>query len=55
MKKNYIVARSETLNTDNEINNSGPRSESFKLPEDLNDEFEDEVKNLYMWTKNLPE
>ena len=55
MKKNYMVARSETLNTDNEINNSGHRSESFKLPEELNDEFEDEVKNLYMWTKNLPE
>lgn len=54
MKKNYQVARSETLNTDNELlNHSNPISDSFKLPEELNDDFEDEVKNLYMWTQNL--
>ena len=48
------MARSETLNTEMELtNNSNPRSESFKLPDELNDDFEDEVKNLYMWTQNL--
>ena len=53
-KNNFQPARSETLNTDHELlNHSNPRSDSFKIPEDLNDEFEDEVKNLYMWTQNL--
>ncbi len=56
MKKAFSMARSETLTT--EPDGGGPNQEdqpndTFKLPEDLNDEFEDEVKNLYMWTKNL--
>ena len=53
-RNNFPAARSETLNTDHEmLNHSNPRSDSFKIPDDLNDEFEDEVKNLYMWTQNL--
>lgn len=52
MKKAY--ARSETLTTEVDlINSSVPVSEPFKLPDDLNDDFEKEVKNLYMWTQNL--
>ncbi|RNA18367.1 hypothetical protein BpHYR1_005345 [Brachionus plicatilis] len=53
MKKAYQIARSETLTTDVDIPSSGKYSESFKVPEELNDDFEAEVKNLYMWTKNL--
>ncbi len=54
MKKVYSMARSETLTSEADLATSGdPTSESFKLPDDLNDEFENEVKNLYMWTKNL--
>lgn len=54
MKKAYAIARSETLTTDVDANHSSDRqSESFKLPDDLNDDFEAEVKNLYMWTQNL--
>lgn len=48
------MARSETLNTEMELTNrSNQPSDSFKLPDELNDDFEDEVKNLYMWTQNL--
>jgi hypothetical protein len=61
MKKAYTEAtmpRSETLNTDIDAQlghsiTSEPVNEHFKLPDDLNDEFEREVKNLYMWTQNL--
>jgi hypothetical protein len=54
MKKVYSIARSETLTSEADFATSAdPQSESFKLPDDLNDEFENEVKNLYMWTKNL--
>lgn len=54
MKKAYAMARSETLTTEaDNMNSSGHHSESFKLPDDLNDDFENEVKNLYMWTQNL--
>jgi hypothetical protein len=54
MKKVYSMARSETLTSEADLATSGdPTNESFKLPDDLNDEFENEVKNLYMWTKNL--
>lgn len=57
MKKAYTngMARSETLTTDVDAyrNMSAPVSEPFKLPEDLNDDFEKEVKNLYTWTQNL--
>ena len=28
-------------------------NDSFRVAEELNDEFEDEVSNLYMWTQNL--
>ena len=35
-------------------NNSGNnQTESFKVIDDLNDNFDDEAKHLYMWTKNL--
>ena len=48
------MTRSETLTTEADIATSvDQQNESFKLPEDLNDDFENEVKNLYMWTKNL--
>lgn len=53
MKKMYQMARSETLTSDVEIPSSSKYSESIKIPEDLNDDFEAEVKNLYMWTQNL--
>jgi hypothetical protein len=54
MKKIYSMARSETLTSEADMATSvDPQSESFKLPDDLNDEFENEVRNLYMWTKNL--
>jgi hypothetical protein len=55
MKKAYSMPRSETLTTEADIfNSSMPNSEPpFKLPDDLNDDFEKEVKNLYMWTQNL--
>ncbi len=57
MKKAYTLARSETVTTENgaftENNTSGRHSDSFKLPEELNDDFENEVKNLYLWTQNL--
>ena len=54
MKKAFQMARSETLTTDVDVyQSSGQYSESFKMPEELNDEFETEVKNLYMWTQNL--
>lgn len=53
MKKLYQEARSETLTTDVDLPSSGKYSETFKVPEELNDDFESEVKNLYMWTKNL--
>jgi len=57
MKKAYSMARSETVTTENgvvtENNTSGRHSDSFKMPEELNDEFENEVKNLYLWTQNL--
>lgn len=54
MKKIYSMARSETLNTEADMATIGePLDDSFRLPDDLNDEFENEVKNLYMWTKNL--
>ena len=50
------MARSETLTTENggftEITN---QSDSFKMPDDLNDDFEAEVKDLYLWTQNLSE
>ena len=56
MKKIYAMARSETLTTENggftEITN---QSDSFKMPDDLNDDFEAEVKDLYLWTQNLSE
>ena len=55
MKRIYTNARSETITTEGEAvteNTSGHHS-IFKLPDDLNDEFEDEVKNLYLWTQNL--
>lgn len=57
MKKAYSLARSETVTTENglitENNTSGRHSDSFKMPDDLNDDFENEVKNLYLWTQNL--
>ena len=53
MKKAYTIARSETITTEDILNDSEPLNESFKIPDDLNDEFENEVKNLYIWTKNL--
>jgi hypothetical protein len=58
MKKIYTNARSETLTTETgemiTDNTSGNHSDSvFKLPDDLNDDFENEVKNLYLWTQNL--
>lgn len=53
MKKVYQEARSETLTTDVDLPNSEKYSGNFKVPEELNDDFETEVKNLYMWTKNL--
>lgn len=56
MKRIYSMARSETLTTENGVlteNTSGQHSDSFKMPEELNDDFENEVKNLYLWTQNL--
>ena len=54
MKKAYLIARSETLETDPDFyQGSDDQSDSFKLPDDLNDDFDAEVKNLYMWTQNL--
>lgn len=60
MKKIYahgaVMPRSETLNTDAATEMAYGRetfNEKFKLPDDLNDDFEAEVKNLYMWTQNL--
>jgi hypothetical protein len=54
MKKAYSMAKSESVTTEHEVfNSSEQHTESFKLPEDLNDDFEEEVKHLYMWTKNL--
>ena len=55
MKKNYMQVRSESLTTDGDMVtvNSEHISESFKTPDELNDDFEDEVKDLYMWTQNL--
>jgi len=56
MKKAYSITRSEILTTgekeiaDNSVNN---QTESFKMIDDLNDNFDDEAKHLYMWTKNL--
>lgn len=54
------VPRSETLNTDaDETNYAGVAGRveqtrsKFNLPDELNDDFEHEVKNLYMWTQNL--
>ncbi len=55
MKKIYTNARSETLTSDGEVitdNTSGHQS-SFKMTDDLNDQFENEVKDLYLWTQNL--
>ena len=53
MKKTYTMARSETITTEEILNRSEQLNESFKIPDDLNDEFENEVKNLYTWTQNL--
>jgi hypothetical protein len=53
MKKAYGQVRSETLTTESAIHNSERPTESYKIPDDLNDEFENEVRNLYMWTQNL--
>jgi hypothetical protein len=55
MKKAYSVTRSETLPTAENKNkqNSNSKTESLKVVEDFDDIFDDEVKNLYMWTKNL--
>lgn len=56
MKKMYSITRSEILTTgDHEmVNNSGNnRTGSLKMIDDLNDNFDEEVKHLYMWTKNL--
>ena len=57
MKKAYSLVRSETVTTENGQNTentiSGRHSGSFKMPEELNDDFENEVKNLYLWTQNL--
>ena len=54
MKKVYAMARSETLTTENGLTeNNTQHSDSFKMPEDLNDDFEAEVKDLYLWTQNL--
>jgi hypothetical protein len=54
MKAMYSLGavRSETITIDG-INNSTQLNDSFKIPDELNDEFENEVKNLYAWTKNL--
>ena len=50
MKKAYSMAKSESVTTEHEVfNSSEQHTESFKLPEDLNDDFEEEVKHLYMW------
>ncbi|CAF0783582.1 unnamed protein product [Brachionus calyciflorus] len=52
MKKAYQMARSETLNTDADIyQTSAQYSESFKVPDELNDDFENEAKNLYIRTE----
>lgn len=58
MKKAYSMTRSETLTTigghgQGDVVISGRVSESFKMTDELEDNFEDEVKDLYMWTKNL--
>lgn len=55
MKKAYTFARSETLMTgdiDN-IPSVSYRAQSFKVDDDLKDDFEDQVNDLYMWTQNL--
>ena len=54
MKKAYTMARSETLTTEIGLTeNNTQHTDSFKMPEDLNDDFEAEVKDLYLWTQNL--
>lgn len=56
MKKAYTMsmARSETVTSlDNGQNSQHALDDSFKIPDELNDDFEAEVKNLYTWTKNL--
>lgn len=56
MKKIYAMARSETLTTENGgFTEHTDHNDSFKMPEDLNDDFEAEVKDLYLWTQNLSE
>jgi hypothetical protein len=54
MKKAYQYTRSETLTTDVDILPSASvRTQSVKLDDGLNDEFEDQVNDLYLWTQNL--
>ena len=55
MKKAYSVTRSETLPTgENEIKRYiNSKTESLKMAEYFDDNLDDEVKDLYKWTKKL--
>jgi hypothetical protein len=54
MKKAYAYTRSETLTTDVDIlPSASTRTQSGKEDDGLNDEFEDQVNDLYLWTQNL--
>ena len=40
-------------NNQHHHHNARNQNDSFRVAEELNDQFEDEVSNLYMWTQNL--
>jgi hypothetical protein len=55
MKKAYTFARSETLTTDADVLPSAS-NRTYSLKEEtheINEEFDDQANDLYLWTQNL--
>ena len=57
MKRTYALPRSEILTSNSYVSkvsrDDDRQSELFKVPDELDDDYEEEVKDLYMWTQNL--